>query len=307
METEKLRPRWGTFSVIDHKNVGQLVPEILLYDRLVFPVPADDDERWNKKDWQPELMRQRVNELSEAGLAHAVKWTKTLRDDWAEGMEELGEVGNAIEGLGYDMTPAVLAVTDRLWKDRVPPPIPVAAFRNPQSAKLMYKVQALDPRRAAQQELNREVGALFERRLELPIVEEPKKTYYRAIELARSEDFQLARRSLFDWEDRRAKSGWPSEAAIKELEDLVDNHNGLVRSHFRKTWVRRVYHIVSFATGVGIEALGVPFLGLGVSGAMELVSAKFPILSKKGPDPKESPGAAPHMAISALAHDPAFG
>ena len=127
MELHELRPRWGTFSVIDHKNVGQLVPEILLYDRLVFPVPADDDERWTDKDWQPELMRRRVDELSEDGLAHAVTWTKTLQDDWAEGMKELGAVGNEIKGLGYDMTPAVLAMTNRLWEDRVPPPIPVAA------------------------------------------------------------------------------------------------------------------------------------------------------------------------------------
>jgi hypothetical protein len=42
--------RWGTFSVIDHKNAASLVPEVLLYDPLVIPVPSDDNEnqRWKE-------------------------------------------------------------------------------------------------------------------------------------------------------------------------------------------------------------------------------------------------------------------
>jgi hypothetical protein len=36
------RERWGTFSVIDHKNAAALVPDVLLYDRLVLPVPTTD-------------------------------------------------------------------------------------------------------------------------------------------------------------------------------------------------------------------------------------------------------------------------
>jgi hypothetical protein len=32
------RERWGTFSVIDHKDPAELIPEVLLYDRLVIPV-----------------------------------------------------------------------------------------------------------------------------------------------------------------------------------------------------------------------------------------------------------------------------
>lgn len=33
------RERWGTFSVIDHRSIETLVPEVLLYDRLVIPTP----------------------------------------------------------------------------------------------------------------------------------------------------------------------------------------------------------------------------------------------------------------------------
>jgi hypothetical protein len=43
--------RWGTFSVIDHKNAAAMVPEVLLYHRLVLPYPTspEERERWIKK------------------------------------------------------------------------------------------------------------------------------------------------------------------------------------------------------------------------------------------------------------------
>jgi hypothetical protein len=39
-----VRERWGTFSVIDHRNVSALATDILLYDRLVNPTPPKNME-----------------------------------------------------------------------------------------------------------------------------------------------------------------------------------------------------------------------------------------------------------------------
>jgi hypothetical protein len=56
---------WGTFSVKDHCRPNAFVREVLLFDRLVLPVPIDDQERvrWrrpNAKDpqetWNPERL-----------------------------------------------------------------------------------------------------------------------------------------------------------------------------------------------------------------------------------------------------------
>ena len=33
------RERWGSFSVRDHLNTRALATDVLLYDRLIFPVP----------------------------------------------------------------------------------------------------------------------------------------------------------------------------------------------------------------------------------------------------------------------------
>src|SRR5262245_17932206 len=56
---------WGTFSVKDHCRPNAFVREVLLFDRLVLPVPIDDQERarWrrpNENDpretWNPERL-----------------------------------------------------------------------------------------------------------------------------------------------------------------------------------------------------------------------------------------------------------
>jgi hypothetical protein len=48
---------WGTYSVKDHCDPNAFVAEVMLYDRLVIPVPPDDKERarWRKAGWQPEV------------------------------------------------------------------------------------------------------------------------------------------------------------------------------------------------------------------------------------------------------------
>ena len=46
-----MRERWGTFSVRDHMTDAPFVSDVLLYDRLVIPVPPTDksqDKFWAK-------------------------------------------------------------------------------------------------------------------------------------------------------------------------------------------------------------------------------------------------------------------
>jgi len=58
---------WGTFAVNDHCRANAFAREVLLFDRLVLPVPAHDEERerWrhpNPTDatetWKPERQQQ---------------------------------------------------------------------------------------------------------------------------------------------------------------------------------------------------------------------------------------------------------
>lgn len=298
-----LRPRWGAFSVIDHQRLASLIPEILLYDRLVFPTPTDADRaRWECNGWDPILLDQRIKELGD--LVHPTPWTQELREQWSVRWERLKQLGRDTQDLALNLTPHVLAIS--AWQDRFPPPIMIAAYQDAAIASAdLALIEDLDVGKRDQEKLHRAVGALFERRMEMPIVEDPQRSYEKVIGLAHNKDYQHARRSLFEWEDQRVTNEWPTEAAIQELEKLVDAHDDLIKSTFQKTWKRRVFHVLQFVTPALITVASTePLVGLAAGGLLKLVEARFPSITASPGDPLDSPGAALHMAISVMYHDP---
>src|SRR5258708_39898132 len=78
------RERWGAFSVIDHTDPTNLAPDVLLYDRLVFPFPGADFERkrWEDEGWQPEKLDQLIKMLGD--LAITTGWTAQDQLRWSD-------------------------------------------------------------------------------------------------------------------------------------------------------------------------------------------------------------------------------
>src|SRR5579864_5601280 len=81
-----MRERWGTFSVKDHKADAPFVSDVLLYDRLVIPVPASTKEEayWNSQGWEPHGLRDCLDILGVKtdktdGLALMVPWDDSKR------------------------------------------------------------------------------------------------------------------------------------------------------------------------------------------------------------------------------------
>ncbi len=80
---------WGTFAVSDHVVERAFVADVLLYDRLVVPVPTPDDvERWEANEWQPEQLRNLLNVLKDPNpdycLAVEVPWGPRHRGKWEQ-------------------------------------------------------------------------------------------------------------------------------------------------------------------------------------------------------------------------------
>jgi len=52
------RQRWGTFSVRDHVGPQPFAADVLMYERLILPYPADAEERsnWAKSGWEPDRL-----------------------------------------------------------------------------------------------------------------------------------------------------------------------------------------------------------------------------------------------------------
>jgi hypothetical protein len=313
-----LRPRWGTFSVIDHINPAGLVPEILLYDRLVFPTPTDEADRcrWEDEGWNPGLLDQRLQELK--GLVHTVPWTPELRAQWSARWDRMRAIGRDSEQLAMALTPFTIATS--AFFDAVPPPVMIAAYQDPSVAIADIELAELDTLARATQphhrdpageqwaDLQRKIGVLFERRLEMPRIANPQKAYEKAIEVAHMPNFQRMRRSLFEWEDRVITAGWSAEAATRELNVLVNEYDAFTRMQFGQTWKRRVFHAVQIALPAGAAALsGIPLLSAPVAFAIKLIEARFPSISASPKDLLEHPGAAmreAEKAISVMYHDP---
>ena len=78
------RQLWGTYSVADHCTAFPFVADMVLYDRLIVPVPPDGDEdewnRWAGKKWNPGRQRTLLAELGD--YVRRVPWTADLRRKW---------------------------------------------------------------------------------------------------------------------------------------------------------------------------------------------------------------------------------
>jgi hypothetical protein len=64
------RQRWGTFSVKDHLMSQAFVSDVLLFDRLVVPYPANENERnrWSTKNWQPDKLDELLELLGDRAI-----------------------------------------------------------------------------------------------------------------------------------------------------------------------------------------------------------------------------------------------
>lgn len=92
---------WGTFSVSDHLAPRPFVADVLLYDRLVVPVPGDDVDRWQENRWEPAKQASLLDVLAEGDLVRQVVWDAGVRDDFERAWEQerkRAEGGERAEG-----------------------------------------------------------------------------------------------------------------------------------------------------------------------------------------------------------------
>src|ERR1700704_5404569 len=84
--------RWGTFSVIDHKNGAAMAPEVLLYHRLVLPYPSTPDERkrWADSGWEPGLLDDRIDAFGNRAMKGS--WDQNSQKTYQSWMEKLKAV-----------------------------------------------------------------------------------------------------------------------------------------------------------------------------------------------------------------------
>lgn len=75
---------WGTFSVLDHRRPRPFVADVLLYDKLVVPVPNGDEEwvRWTDLGREPDVQAELLGIIGR-DLTVPVPWTLARHREWA--------------------------------------------------------------------------------------------------------------------------------------------------------------------------------------------------------------------------------
>jgi hypothetical protein len=90
------KEHWGTFSVTDHCAYRAFVTDVMLYDRLVIPVPAKGKEaKWADEGWEPGKQEHLLKILGDRAVR--VEWNDYTEERWAKRFEAGKSVGRDTE------------------------------------------------------------------------------------------------------------------------------------------------------------------------------------------------------------------
>ena len=215
--------RWGAFSVMDHTNLAGVAPDVLLYDRLVFPVPSIDFEkaRWEREGWQPKRQEEIIGALGD--LAVSTHWNEQDQLEWANLYEKLRFdaaeiVKEARQDLSYEVTRMVLA------KRQYPLPLGVdgidviAASRSEQEFRRRFKVDLKEV-----SDVVSNFGLRLSQRIAIPLSERnPKHAFTSVVQLARDADFRRKRTAVYELQNRVLSAAEPALETVQELEQATE-------------------------------------------------------------------------------------
>lgn len=331
------RPRWGTYSVKAHQQLGRLVADLLLYDVLVFPCPEDEAEhrRWKGEGWDPGLLALRVTQLGD----HAVvmPWDGTLRDGWRERWWRLPEQDREDPETAFALTAAMMAdqplirlmgeEDDRFGQAVLDQPTVHPAFEGHEgwtrarrerlelvasfqsrgdAAALTGSSGAADLRAPAGAPAD---GLRLRLRLETP-VDADEQTLHRTLDLVQDDDFRTARRRLWSWEATLPAEPDPREVRAG-LEALVADYNAAVRRQAADTAATWFFLVVPAVAGAALDELTggggqAVAAGIGSSVVFDRVKARLPWLSGRAARASHHPGSAVEgmLAIAGPAEPP---
>ena len=305
--TIERRQRWAAFSVKAHRDLGSLAADVLLYDRIILPVPENDAEydRWVLAKWAPDKLAPLV--VQAAGHIIAVPWTAQLQQEWKtrwDAMKALNkEVSYGLTGVIYaSYPPAWQEISASLLPGEQPgrKPSLMAGFQSPAEAQAELGLGTVGLAKKETEpgvrEVDRVVALNVRRMVYEPDIPDPEERFLAAVSLAEKDRFQKARRNLFDWEDALYTDGWAPEEVEKELPRLEEAYRDAVREENKDIVVRAVTTLLPDAAGWAVSAMGHPQFKEPVSKSLSLVEGTF---GGKKVQPEELPGAALGMIRAA--------
>jgi len=325
---------WGTFSVADHLRPQAFLSDVLVYDRLLIPVPpAEDTDRWIRAGWQPDLQRSIIEVLREgdANRVLEISWTEEQQQKYAEhrGMLTGDTIFDTKNVLASPDTPAqfitrfVLANTESEEKDRellraaVPglPPVDISVVAAYGTLDDFSADTGIVEQNPSDQELPSRDDLLAGFVWPFAVPDDPDLSddylLHQAVEFANTPEAKSYREAFHRWRYQMITGGKSPAEAATDIQQEISDYGDWVRSNKRNVMVRSA--CVVGAVGAGVAAAVLPIVGLPIVaayvGAGAAVAPGVGVLSsrlfrgqfEKGFDPAISPGALFWEAKQALA------
>ena len=252
------------------------VTEVLLYDRLIIPVPDPKDRPW-PKEWEPELLQHCLNILKvkkkdEDGLALTVPWDSSKRERFKNRMS----MGSALATQQRDpektyyMDP--FEMTRALIKDEFLPALPpgvskawtVAAY--PSADAFRREVSISDPDRKTR------LATLLSHRFFTPVGSDPKhEMLKRAVDLATTDDFRRKRRRFYEKQEEIIQEEISDEKAIEEFEQLLSDYDKAIQKAFHNAIAKYAFTVIPIGLSMTGAILAGKETGLVIAAASGLV------------------------------------
>lgn len=260
---------WAAYSVRDHVEPGAFLADVVMYDKLVVPVPSDEPGewgRWEAEEWDPARQQQLIAALGDR--VRAVPWDEARRQRWGKEYEtaDRRQAGALLRaGLAYWLTGAQILDAAPAMATGVAATTP---YRSLEALQADFGIEPVagEPLRSGT------VMAVVGRELLTPHDDsrDELELLREAVKATADPDFRIARAALHErlagfirGEQTDAES---VRAAVAHMNTEVGNmHRALAK---RKIWTtaRRVFSFGQIALGALSAPINPLSLGLVVSG-----------------------------------------
>jgi hypothetical protein len=275
-----MRELWGTFSVRDHRDERPFVADVMLYDRLVIPLPADRDEweRWEDPDrkWDPGRQKRVLDVLRRHDDDHTlvlpIPWDERRRRTFDDTFTAARAGGMEIDG--YQWTAGQLLEDEdvaRAVRAGAVKPRVVAAYVSREAFEQDVTVEDVTAADAEDEQTREQPLAIaVGRRFLAPDVDgEPSEErdlelLERAARVATKDSFRQKRSAYNDWVDRAIRERLTTQEAVAKMNDLLQAYEDEVRREKIGTRLEHAFLV----TGTAVAVAGHFFPPLWVGGAV---------------------------------------
>jgi hypothetical protein len=262
---------WGMFSVTDHLGPRAFVADVVLYDRLVIPVPdAEERKRWTDLDRRPDVLDRKLDILEELAdrpedsLVQRLNWTPHWRNYLDEAYpyqrKKARDTTNPAWADNIDRSLLVDAMRSGMLGEVSTPEI-VPAYTSYSALDSDFELRTVSTEQVARPD-DRLVGVIgWEFLVPEDSALDDDSLLKQAVRLVQDEEFRAAREAFHEFRREATRQNASPEQFLRELErKLMDYQKATTRAGRTRvrTTTLRAFALVGAGLGLAAAIHGMP-------------------------------------------------